>query len=103
MFALNHNISTIEYKQKEYKCVIPNEIYDMFKVNKTNVKFLCMLILNKKCKFFDRNNVNKLVSIDDYYHVLEIPVNKFEKMDISVYTLFVDGFECFTFQVSKEV
>lgn len=103
MFDLDNNISTIEYKEKSYKCIIPNTIYDLFKNNNTNVKFLCMLILNKKCKFFDKSKVGNSNNIEDYYHILEVPVNKYEKIELPVYTLFVNGFECFTFQIPKEM
>lgn len=103
MISFDHNISNFKIKGLNYACVIPNQIHEIFKKNKTNIEFLCMLILNKKCKFYDKGKSYASQNVNDFYHILEVPVNKFEKIDIPVYTLYVNGLNCFTFQIPKEM
>ena len=98
MIELNHQIKSVNIHGKEYKCVIPNQVNDLFKKSKTDLKFLCLLLLYKNCKFFNKDGNNKNALVTDYCHILEIPVNKFEKIEISVYTLSVMNENCFTFQ-----
>jgi hypothetical protein len=99
---LNHYIEDISLKGNEYRCIVPIKTYDFLKKTKMDLKFLCLLILGKNCKFFDRSNLKNFTTIDDYHHILEIPVNKYEKIEIPVYTLFVNNCECFTFQMVEE-
>jgi hypothetical protein len=99
---LNCYIKTVEIDKKEYTCIIPHKIKNLlnklFRKNKISLKFLCFMLLQKKCKFFDKNEDNKNSLASDYVHSIEVPVNKFEKVEIYIYSLFVQNKNCFTFQ-----
>lgn len=103
MIELDHHISDIEIKGKNYKCVIPNSLKKIFKKNKTSVHFICLSVLYRKCKFYNKDYKDYAINLEDYVHTFEVPVNKFEKIEFNVYTLQVMENECFTFQIPKEI
>lgn len=102
MINLDHHVSDIEIKGKNYKYVIPNSLKKIFKKNKTSINFVCLLILHKNCKFYNKDHKDYGVNLEDYMHIIEVPVNKFEKIEINVYTLQVMNNECFTFELPKK-
>lgn len=102
MIDLNYNISSIKILGENYNCVIQSDLFDMFRTKNIDYKLLCFLILEKKCKFYNDNNFNEADKLEEFRHVVEIPVNNFEKIEIIVYTILVNQINCFNFQTIKD-